>query len=86
MWKNIFISINLLKASNFFFSLTFGFLTCFVLWCPQPSLLFVKELMVSVSSVLGPTEGHKVQYLLVTWGRLKRFFSFFGLETPSSVI
>jgi hypothetical protein len=30
------------KASNFL--LTFGFLTCFVLWCPQPSLLFVKEL------------------------------------------
>jgi hypothetical protein len=35
--------LNLVKASNFL--LTFGFLTCFVLWCPQPpSLLFVKEL------------------------------------------
>jgi hypothetical protein len=30
------------KASKFL--LIFGFLTCFVLWCPQPSLLFVKEL------------------------------------------
>jgi len=30
------------KASNFW--LIFGFLTWFVLWCPQPSLLFVKEL------------------------------------------
>ncbi len=31
-----------MKASNFL--LTFGFLTWFVFWCPQPSLLFVKEL------------------------------------------
>jgi hypothetical protein len=41
--------------------------------------------MVSVSSVLGPTEGHKVQYLLATWGKLKRFFFCFGLETPSVI-
>jgi hypothetical protein len=25
---------------------------------------------------LGPIEGHKVQHLLVTWGRLKIFFGF----------
>ncbi len=31
-----------MKAS--IFVLIFGFLTCFALWCPQPSLLFVKEL------------------------------------------
>jgi hypothetical protein len=34
--------ISLVKASNFL--LIFGFLTWFVLRCPQPSLLFVKEL------------------------------------------
>jgi hypothetical protein len=33
---------SLVKASNIL--LIFGFLTCFLLWCPQPSLLFVKEL------------------------------------------
>jgi hypothetical protein len=31
---------------------------------------------------LGPIEGHKVQHLLVTLGRLKRFFSSLAL-TPS---
>jgi hypothetical protein len=25
-------------------------------------------------SALGPIQGHKVQHLLVTWGRLKSFF------------
>jgi hypothetical protein len=27
-------------------------------------------------SALGPMQGHKVQHLLVTWGRLKIFFLF----------
>ncbi len=31
-----------MKASKFL--LIFGFLTCFVLWCRRPCLLFVKEL------------------------------------------
>jgi hypothetical protein len=35
-------ALSLVKASKFL--LIFGFLTCFVLWCPRPSLLFVKEL------------------------------------------
>jgi len=34
--------ISLVKANNFL--RIFGFLTCFVLWCPQPSLLLVKQL------------------------------------------
>jgi hypothetical protein len=33
-------------------------------------------------SALGPIEGHKVQHLLVTWGRLKSIFSISAL-TPS---
>jgi hypothetical protein len=39
------------------------------------------NLMVSFFSVLGPIQGHKVQHLLVTWGRLN-FFSLSAL-TPS---
>jgi hypothetical protein len=31
-----------MKANKFF--VIFSYLTCFVLWCPQQSLLFVKEL------------------------------------------
>jgi hypothetical protein len=34
--------LSLVEASNFL--LIFGLLTCFVLWCQQPSLLFAKEL------------------------------------------
>jgi hypothetical protein len=30
-------------------------------------------------SALGPIQGHKVQ--LITWGRLKRFFREFGLDS-----
>jgi hypothetical protein len=30
--------------------------------------------MVCFFLALGPIKGHKVQHLLVTWGRLKRFF------------
>jgi hypothetical protein len=33
-------------------------------------------------SALGPIQGHKVQHLLVTWGRLKRSFLYSAL-TPS---
>jgi hypothetical protein len=35
-------SFSVVKA--YYFLLIFGFMTCFVLWCPQPNLLFVKEL------------------------------------------
>jgi hypothetical protein len=32
-----------------------------------------RNLMVSFFSALGPIQGHKIQQLLVTWGRLKTF-------------
>jgi hypothetical protein len=35
-----------------------------------------------VFSPLGPILGHKVQHLIVTWGRLKMFFSI-SVLTPS---
>jgi hypothetical protein len=38
--------------------------------------------LVLVFSPLGPIQGHKVQHLLVTWGRLKIFFCVSAL-TPS---
>jgi hypothetical protein len=38
--------------------------------------------MVSFFQALGPIQGHQVQQLLVTLGRLKRFFASSGL-TPS---
>jgi hypothetical protein len=34
---------------------------------------------------LGPIQGHEVQHLLVTWGRLKRFFLLPAL-TPNVLI
>jgi hypothetical protein len=34
------------------------------------------------SSALGPIQGLKVQHLLVTWGRLKSFFSISAFLTP----
>jgi hypothetical protein len=34
-------------------------------------------------AALGPIHGHKVQHLLVTLGRLKRFFFFRSSLTPS---
>jgi hypothetical protein len=32
---------------------------------------------------MGPIQGHKVQHLLITWGRLKRFFFSLSALTPS---
>jgi hypothetical protein len=37
---------------------------------------------ITLFPALGPTQGHKVQHLLVTLGRLKRFFSSSAL-TPN---
>jgi hypothetical protein len=41
---------------------------------PQGLQIGLPNLMVSFFSALGPIQGHKVQHLLVTLGRLKRFF------------
>jgi hypothetical protein len=49
---------------------------------PQGLQIGFPNLMVSFSSALGPVQGHKVQCLLITWGRLKSFFSISAL-TPS---
>jgi len=38
--------------------------------------------MVFLFSSLGPIQGHNVQHLLITWGRLKNIFSISDL-TPS---
>jgi hypothetical protein len=43
---------------------------------PQGLQIGFPSLMVSFASALGSIQGHKVQRLLVTWGRLKRFFLF----------
>jgi hypothetical protein len=38
--------------------------------------------MVWFFSALGPTQGHKIQQLFVTWGRLKTFsFFYFNLDS-----
>ncbi len=41
---------------------------------PQGLQIGFPNFMVLVFSPLGPTQGHKVQHLLVTWGSLKIFF------------
>jgi hypothetical protein len=37
----------------------------------------------SFFSALGPMQGNRVQHLLVTWGKLKRFFFAISALTPS---
>jgi len=49
---------------------------------PQGLQIGFPNLMVSFSSASGPIQGHKVQCLLVTWGRLNFFFPISAL-TPS---
>ncbi len=42
---------------------------------PQGLQIGLPNLMVSFFlSALGPIQGHNVQHLLLTWGRLKSFF------------
>jgi hypothetical protein len=46
-----------------YFLRIFGFMTCFVLWCPQPNLLFVKELgkpVINGQAKLAPTLLHSL--------------------------
>jgi hypothetical protein len=50
---------------------------------PQGLQIGFPKLMVSFFSALGPIEGHKVQHLFATWGRLKRFFFSISALTPS---
>jgi hypothetical protein len=42
----------------------------------------VAKIRQKTKTLLGLTQGHKVQHLLVTWGRLKRFF----LVQPSFLV
>jgi hypothetical protein len=49
---------------------------------PKGCKLASQILWYSFFSPLGPIQGHKVQHLLVTWGRLKIFFCVSAL-TPS---
>jgi hypothetical protein len=48
---------------------------------PQGLQIGFPNSMVSFFSALGTIRGHKVQHLLVAWGRLKIFFSISAL-TP----
>jgi hypothetical protein len=41
---------------------------------PQGLHIGLPNSMVSFFPALGPIQAHKVQHLLVTWGRLKSFF------------
>jgi hypothetical protein len=49
---------------------------------PQGLQIAFPNSMAILFSALGPILGHKVQHLLVTWGRLKSFFSI-SAWTPS---
>jgi len=49
---------------------------------PQGLQIGLPNLMVSFFQPWGQIQGHNVQHLLVTWGRLKSFFSMPAL-TPS---
>jgi len=49
---------------------------------PQGLQIGFPSSMVLFFSALGPIDSHKIQHLLVTWGRLKKFFSITAL-TPS---
>jgi len=51
---------------------------------PQGLQIGFPNWMLSFFSPLGPTQGHKVQHLLVNWGRLKSFFFLFQPLTPSA--
>jgi hypothetical protein len=51
-------------------------------WAPHPKVAnWLPKFHSIFFSVLGPIQGHKVEHLLVTWGRLKRLFSISAL-TP----
>jgi hypothetical protein len=55
---------SLMKAS--YFLLIFGFMICFVLWCPQPSFLFVKELgklLINGQAKFAPTLIHSPSWM-----------------------
>jgi hypothetical protein len=48
---------------------------------PQGLQIGFPNSMLSFFSALGPIQGHKVQHLLVNWGRLKSFFSISALDS-----